>query len=91
MLLYTRFALQSRFKSSRQAPVAHAWRAVATADRHRHCVAAQREYRERAVAAAWCGGSEVRINSAASPKCGLLNQATPGQQVASVFDSEVRK
>src|SRR6478735_11455893 len=53
MLLCTRFALQSRFKSPRQATVAHAWRAVATADRRRHCIAAQREYRERAVAASW--------------------------------------
>src|SRR3954447_26260974 len=38
-----------------------------------YCRATQ--YRERAVAALWCGGSEVRIISAASPKCGLLNQS----------------
>ncbi len=38
-----------------------------------------------------CGGSEVRIILAASPECGLLNQATLDQYLLVSFDSEVRR
>jgi hypothetical protein len=35
----------------------------------------------------WCGGSEVRIISAASPKCGLLNQSYT-RSINFSFDSD---
>src|SRR5690349_4042076 len=39
----------------------------------------------------WCGGSEVRIILAASPRCGLLNQShTRFNKLPVPFDSEVR-
>src|SRR5262249_44025831 len=39
-----------------------------------------------------CGGSEVRIILAASPRCGLLNQShTRFNELLVPFDSEVRK
>src|SRR5262249_42230608 len=42
--------------------------------------------------ASQCGGSEVRIILAASPRCGLLNQShTRFNKLLVPFDSEVRK
>ena len=46
----------------------------------------------RAAISRQCGGSEVRIILAASPRCGLLNQShTRFNKLLVPFDSEVRK